>query len=240
MKNIMKTALRMDIHIIKWMLLLLSLALIPDSARASRPIPVDTTRAYKAEAVYSDSAFVGFKVKYINTMEEMTETYNSFYDKYILPYIEYALAENDTVFVIDEKFQEDVYITIHSSRKNLYISPQDWSDEIEEVPTIPEEYIAGTHEYVAWLPHYNFYTTIFKWNAVDFINLFCNSISGTRLDLDGNVVTDKRFFTFYRIVKKGDAITEYASLSCENDVGWHVRHILFNKEKRPWAKTISL
>ena len=164
-------------------------------------------------------------------MEEMTETYNSFYDKYILPYVEYALAENDTVFVIDKKFKKDVYITIHSTRKNLHISPQKWGDEIEEVSAIPYKYDADCHEYNHWIMDYNFYTTIFKWNAVDFINLFCNSISGTRLDLDGNVVNDKFLFTIYRIVKKGNAITEYASLSCENDVAWIVRHMLFNKEK---------
>ncbi len=214
----------------KPLLLLFLLALITGSARASRPMPVDTTRAYKAEAVYADSAFVGFKVNYISTMEEMTETYNSFYDKYILPYVEYALAENDTVCVIDEEFKKYGKITIHSSRKNLHISPQKWGDEIAEVPTIPFEYVAGVHEYNEWIMNYNFYTTIFKWNAVDFINLFCNSRFVPMYDLNCNIVTDKRFITIYRIVKKGDAITEYASLSCE-DVAWIVRHMLFNKEK---------
>ncbi len=221
MKNIMKTALRMDIHIIKWMLLLLSLALIPDTARAARPMPTKHTRAAEMKAIYSDSAFVGLKTKYLSTMEEMTEVYNSFYDSFILPYVEYALAENDTVFVIDKKYPKYADITIHSTHKNMFISVSqaDWGDKIKELPIIPEKFRDG-YELLPWSQYYVFYSTIFEWDEVEVYNMFFNSIIHQKSDK-----LDDFSNTIYRIVKKGNDITEYTSISYNANPYWSTRNI---------------
>ena len=192
--------------------------LLSASAQASRPIPADTIRAIEVETVYVDSVFVEFRTKYINTMEEMTDIYNSFYDKYVLPYVAYALAENDTVLVFVRNIQDHYNdIKIYSARKNVsvtqclteiadYAHPTDFSNEGE---------LKGL------LTGHKLYTAIEAWNTTEIINLFCNS----RLYLTGRE-KDKYTMNVYRIVKKGDAITEYASISCYANTSWALQHKL--------------
>lgn len=214
-------------------LMLFLIALTSYAAFAARPMPTEHTRAAEMKAVYSDSAFVGFKTKYLGTMEEMTEAYNSFYDNFILPYVEYALAENDTVFVIDKKYPKYADITIHSTHKNLFISVSqaDWGDKIKELPIIPEKFRDGC-ELPSWSQYYVFYSTIFEWDEVEVYNMFFNSIIHQKSDkLDGFPNT------IYRIVKKGNDITEYTSISYNANPYWSTRNIGlgFDKARRKAA-----
>ncbi len=214
---IMKTALQTGTYF-KWMLLLLSLALITDTTRASRPMPADTIRAIEVETVYADSVFVEFKTKYINTMEEMTETYNSFYDKYVLPYVAYALAENDTVLVFVRNIQDHYNnIKIYSASKNVSVTQC-----LTDTPYLshPPEF-SNEGELQGDLTEYYLITTIQAWDTTEIINLFCTS----RLYPTGRE-KDNYTMNVYRIVKKGDAITEYASISCYANTSWALQHKL--------------
>ena len=214
-------------------LMLFLIALTSYAAFAARPMPTEHTRAAEMKAVYSDSAFVGFKTKYLGTMEEMTEAYNSFYDNFILPYVEYALAENDTVFVIDKKYPKYADITIHSTHKNMFISVRhaDWGDKIKKLPIIPEKFREGC-ELPSWSQYYVFYSTIFEWDEVEVYNMFFNSIIHQKSDK-----LDDFPNTIYRIVKKGNDITEYTSISYNANPYWSTRNIgwEFDKARRKAA-----
>lgn len=229
---IMRTALKMGIGINKK--LLFSLVLIASGLTyASRPEPTARTMATKAEALYSDNNFVGFKTSYVTHVVEMAEIYNAFYCRYIEPYVADMLGENDTIFVISQ-FDSDMlgpgneliymqlsYPSEQYHRKYIGILKGNGSEIVDkDVHCIPIDIIKS--ENVDWaLGQFYLSASIFSWEPPKLINLFCNSpVRRTGSD------KDSRSMNIYRVVKEGDKITEYASLCCNAQTKWQLYGML--------------
>ncbi len=223
----MKMSLKkMDTPIFKRLILLLIL-IASGVAYASRPEPTNRTIATKAEAIYSDNIFVGFKTSYVKFEIEMTEIYDKFYCRYIEPYVADMLSENDTIFVISQFDSvmlgdgvESIYIQL-SNPINKYrpktvgiLKGKDFEIVDKYNPLFPDDYIGFQNADWA-VEQFHLCSTMIVGKPTSIINLFCSS----PLKRIGNDA-DNHSMNIYRVVKIGDKITEYASLSCNAQTKW--------------------
>ncbi len=238
----------MDINI-KHLLLLSLLAAIPWVGQASRPEPAKDILAVTAEARYSDHVFVGFKTRCISTEIEMHKIWDEFYNRYMEPYFAGILAENDTIFVISQYNSgrtESIYITF--SDRNFGIVLEDSTYLIvEEVPGYTDGYKLNDKSRVVddlvlffeehfslsdtkwWQEQAILTNTIFGWDAAKIINMFCSS------EVFGSIA-DNHSMNIYRVIKKGDKVTEYTSISCNAKTYWDRRMWLSTDKFDPYMR----
>ena len=231
---------------------MIAFALTIVSVRAAQPVPTKSMFGLKAEAIYSDNKFKGFGTECINDEIEMYRAWGKLYGKYLQPYVDEILIENDTIVVISQTDydSETAYINISGKNFGVVIKGTNYV-LVEEVLPYPENCVPTDSSHIVvddllsyickylgikkrrWVPEQGVLTnTIVNWNTAELINMFCSSkVYG--------ITEDNHSMNIYRVVITGNKITEYVSISCNPKTHWNTKIWLSHEMLDPYSHTIK-
>ncbi len=233
----MKTIL--NAHIKRLLLFVAILSISASPSHAYLPEFDRSMTGIKMDAIYADQKFVGFKTECITDEMALTKKIVKIHKRYLEPFAKCAMAENDTIFIISQYSSrlfgqgvESIYIHVN----NKYIGVlKDGNSVLAEYTSdyyFDDPLPYGLDDPRAHKRQRGLRRIVLQWNTSELIAMFCRSgVYGSP--------TENHSMNIYRIVKKGNVITEYMSISCNAETYWQAVHGLFYEMLTPWSHTIK-